>query len=121
MTLQERKSLTRLLGLFLLFIGIYFLAQNISIVSSCHSNSCYSWSNIAAVGSALAIMGGVLSLFVFQRKAYSLGWILLGVGAVLVYLSNGMILKPPGLLTFIVSFTALAYGCQFLKRGKTIF
>jgi hypothetical protein len=46
---------------------------------------------------------------------------LLGVGAVLVYLSNGMILKPPGLLTFIVSFTALAYGCQFLKRGKTIF
>jgi hypothetical protein len=121
MTLQEKSSLIRILGLFLFILGIYLFALDISLVGGCHSYSCYQWQNLPAAGSVIASMGGILSLSIFPRKTGTWGWVLLGIGAVLVYLSGGIILKLPGMLTFIASFTAMAYGHQLIKRRRITF
>lgn len=52
------------------------------------------------------------------QKTTTLGWLLLGLGVLLVYLSGGMLLKPIGMLTFITAFTAMAYGHQLMKRRR---
>jgi hypothetical protein len=118
MTIQEKNSLIRLLGVLLFMLGIYLFVRDISLVGTCQSYFCYGWQNLAAPGSVIACMGGVLSVFVFQRKTTTLGWLLLGLGVLLVYLSGGMLLKPIAMLTFIASFTAMAYGHQLMKRRR---
>lgn len=118
MSLQEKNSLIRLLGVLLFMLGIYLFVRDISIVNECQSLFCYEWQNLAASGSVIACMGGVLSVFVFQRRTTTLGWLLLSLGVLLVYLSGGMLLKPIGMLTFIASFTAMAYGHQLMKRRR---
>lgn len=121
MTLQEKNSLIRLLGLFLFLLGIYLFVQDISLVGRCHSYSCYQWHNLAATGSVIACMSGIVSVFLFKQKTGNLGWLLLALGVLLVYLSGGIILKLSGMLTFIASFTAMAYGQQLMKRRRISF
>ncbi|MFN6530651.1 hypothetical protein [Nostoc sp. ChiSLP03a] len=54
-------------------------------------------------------------------KKLVLGWIFLGIGIVLVFLSGGVILQPTSLWNFIVAFTALAAGYKLLNEGRINF
>ncbi len=110
--------MTKLLGIALLLLGFYLLGQNIIFVT--HSYP-YSWREIPAGASVLAIMGGVLSLLFFSRETSNLGWILLGIGAVLVFLSGGIILRPTSLWEFFIAFIALAGGFQLISSGRLRF
>ena len=110
--------MSRLLGIALLLLGIYFLGQN--IIFTTHYSP-YFWRDIPAAASVLAIMGGIVSLLFFSRETGNLGWILLGVGAVLVFLSGGVILRPTSLWSFFVAFAALAGGFQLITQGRIRF
>jgi hypothetical protein len=110
--------MAKLLGILLLVVGIYFLGQN--IIFTTHYSR-YIWRDIPAAASALAIMGGVISLLFFQRTVGNFGWILLIVGVVLVFLSGGVVLKPTSLWNFFISFAALAGGFQLITQGRIRF
>jgi hypothetical protein len=110
--------MSKLLGILLLLAGVYFLGQNI-FFSTYYSP--YFWRNLPALGSVLAIMAGVISLLFFRRATGNLGWILLIVGVVLVFLSGGVFLRPTSLWNFFVGFIALAGGYQLLSQGRLRF
>jgi hypothetical protein len=108
----------KLMGLFLLIAGIYFLAQNIFFASSFYN---YFWRSLPASASVLCLMGGVLSLIFFRRQTGNLGWILIAIGAIFVFLSGGVFLRPTSLWQFLVSFTAIAAGYKLLSEGRVNF
>jgi hypothetical protein len=110
--------MSKLLGILLLLAGVYFLGQNI-FFSTYYSP--YFWRNLPALGSVLAIMTGVISLLFFRRATGNLGWVLLIVGVVLVFLSGGVFLRPTSLWNFFVGFIALAGGYQLLSQGRLRF
>lgn len=110
--------MSKILGIALLLVGIYFLGQNIIFTTQ---YSPYFWRDIPAGASVLAIMGGIISLLFFSRQTGNLGWILLGLGAVLVFLSGGIILKPTSLWHFFLAFAALAGGFQLITQGRIRF
>ncbi|MBD2197774.1 MULTISPECIES: hypothetical protein [Calothrix] len=112
------RLLIKLLGLDLLFLGIYFLGQNIIFATGYYP---YFYSKIPAIGSFLAIMAGVMTLIFFRKETENLGWILLGVGIVLVVFSGGVILKPTSLWNFFVAFAALVAGYKMLTQGRINF
>jgi hypothetical protein len=109
------RLLIKLIGLILLFVGLYFFGQNIIFATGYYS---YFYSKIPATGSVLAIMAGVITIIFFRRETGNLGWIFLGLGIVLVFLSGGVILKPTSLWNFLVAFTALAAGYKLLTEGR---
>jgi hypothetical protein len=117
-TNKLKEIMTRLLikfiGLILLLTGIYYLGQNIIFASSYYRS-------LPATGSVLAIISGVLALVFFRRTTGNLGWILLGVSIVLVFLSGGVILRPTSLWNFLVAFTTLAVGYKLLNEGSVYF
>lgn len=110
--------MSRLLGIALVLLGLYFLGQNIIFATQ---YSPYFWRDIPASASVLAIMGGIISLLFFPRQTGNLGWILLGAGAILVFLSGGVILKPTSLWNFVIAFSALAGGFQLITQGRIRF
>ncbi|MBW4609505.1 MAG: hypothetical protein KME22_20445 [Hassallia sp. WJT32-NPBG1] len=110
--------MSRLLGIALLVLGIYFLGQN--IIFTTHYSP-YFWRDIPAGASVIAIMGGIVSLLFFSRETGNMGWILLGIGAVLVFLSGGIILKPTSLWNFFLAFAALTGGFQLITQGRLRF
>ncbi len=101
----------KLIGILFLIAGIYFLGQNI-MLSTYYSP--FFWRNLPAMGSVLAIMGGVISLIFFPRQTGGFGWILLVAGIILVFLSGGVFLKPTSLWNFLVAFGAIAVGYKLL-------
>ena len=121
-TTEKIENMSKLLGIALFIIGIYFLGQDIIFASHYYPYAWpYFWRDIPATGSVLAIMGGVICLLFFSRQTGTLGWILLGFGVVLVFLSGGVILKPTSLWKFFVAFTAIASGVQLMTRGRVRF
>lgn len=101
------------LGLLLLLAGFYFLGQNIIFSTASYP---YFWRSIPAIGSVLLVASGIASLILFPRQAGSLGWILLILGVVLVFLSGGVLLKPTSLWSFTVAFGALLVGYRLLTE-----
>ena len=117
-----RKNMSKLLGIALFILGIYFLGQDIIFASHYYPYSWpYFWGDIPATGSVLAIMSGVICLLFFSRQTGTFGWILLGLGIVLVFLSGGVILKPTSLWNFFIAFAALAGGFQLMNQGRLRF
>jgi hypothetical protein len=110
--------LIRLIGLILLIIGLYFFGQDIIFVNAYYS---YFYRRLPATASVIAIMIGVFALVFYPRQTGNLGWIFLGIGIVLVFLSGGVILKPTSLWDFIIAFTALAAGYKLLNEGRINF
>ena len=110
--------MSQLFGIALLLAGLYFLGQN--IVFSTYFSP-YFWHNLPAIGSVLAIMGGVISLLFYRRQTGSFGWVLLIFGVVLVFLSGGVFLKPTSLWNFLIAFTALVSGFKLLTEGRLRF
>lgn len=112
------RFLTKLIGLFLVIAGIYFLGQN--VIFATHYSP-YVWRDIPAAASVLAIMSGVISLLFFRNTVGNLGWILLILGVVFVFLSGGVILKPTSLWQFFLAFASLAGGFQLITQSSIRF
>lgn len=112
------RLLIKLIGLGLLFTGLYFFGQNIIFASGYYS---YFYRSVPATGSVLAIMAGVLTLIFYRRETGKLGWILLAIGIVLGLFSGGVILRPTSLWNFVVAFTAFAAGYKLLSQGRIDF
>lgn len=110
--------ITKFFGILLFIAGIYFLGQNIIFTTTYFP---YSYRSIPAIGSVLSITSGIIALVFFHRESGNLGWILLGIGIVLVFLSGGVILKPTSLWNFFVCFTALAVGYKLLNESRVRF
>ncbi len=111
------RLLIKLIGLILLFTGLYFFAQNIIFVSAYYSFS----RSLPATASVLAIIAGAFTLVFFHREARNLGWILLGIGIVLVFLSGGVIFRSTSLWNLLVAFTALTVGYKLFNQGRINF
>ncbi|MDZ7963337.1 MAG: hypothetical protein RMY34_36740 [Aulosira sp. DedQUE10] len=112
------RLLIKLIGLVLIFIGIYFFGQNIIFVSGYYSIFLRS---LPATASVLAIMAGLLTLVFFRREASNLGWILLGIGIVLVFLSGGVFFRSTSLWNLFVALAALVAGYKLLNQGRINF
>jgi hypothetical protein len=112
------RLLIKLIGLILLFAGLYFFGQNIIFVSGYYS---YFYRRLPATGSVLAVMAGIFALLFFRRKTGNLGWFLLGIGIVLIFLSGGVILRPTSLWSFCVAFTTFIVGYKLLNEGRINF
>jgi hypothetical protein len=112
------RIIVKLIGLILLIAGLYFLGKNIFFASSF---SRYFWYSLPATGSIVCLMSGVITLLFFRRAAAQLGWVLLGIGIILVFLSGGVFLKPTSLSQFLISFTAFAAGYKLLTEGRVDF
>ena len=108
----------KLLGLALLIAGIYFLGQNVIFTSW---GSRYFWRNLPAAGAVLCLVSGCLALIFARRETGGFGWVLVGSGIVLVFLSGGVFLKPTSLWQFLVGFTALAGGYKLMTTRRNIF
>ncbi|MEH2307847.1 MULTISPECIES: hypothetical protein [unclassified Nostoc] len=112
------RLLIKLIGLILFFTGLYFFGQNIIFVSGYYIPFS---SRLPATASVLAIMAGVFTLVFYRREASQLGWILLGIGIVLVFLSGGVIFRSTSLWNLFVAFGALATGYKLLNEGRINF
>ena len=116
--LELELIMTTILGLALIVASIYFLGQNIVFTTHYYYDW---WHKTTATVSVLALLAGVSSLTVWRREMGSVGWILIGVGIVSVFLSGGVILQPTSLWTFFVSMLAFFSGYQILTSGKIRF
>jgi hypothetical protein len=108
------RTFLRLLGFGLLIFGIYFLGKDIVFTSHVYPW----WRGIAAEGSILALMLGILMLIFFPSGMKNVGWISIVVGIVLVFLSSRAILNPTSLWQFVLSFSMIAGGYQMLLTGR---
>lgn len=112
------RLFSKLIGLALVLIGIYFLGQNIHFTTY---TSRFWWRDIPAAGSVLSLLGGILVLLFGGRGIRESGWILVGLGIVLVFLSGGVVLRPTSLWTFFVAFCSLIGGYKLLSTGRLNF
>ena len=109
--------MSKLLGILLVLAGLYFLGKDI-MFSTYYSP--YFWRSLPAMGSVLCVTGGVVSLLCFPRETGNLGWILLGAGILLVFLSGGVFLKPTSLWNFMIALATLVSGFKLLM-GRSRF
>ena len=105
------QLLTKVIGLALMLVGIYFLGQN--IIFTTHTVH-YWWRDIPAAGSVIALLSGILILLFAGSGVRQRGWVLVGIGIVLVFLSAGVVLKPTSLWTFFLAFVSLIGGYRLI-------
>ncbi len=104
----------RLIGLILIGVGLYFLGNNIFFTTSVYP---YWWRGIAADGSILALISGVMMLVFLPPHQKSWGWIPIFVGVVLVFVSSRAILNPTSLWQFLISFASMTVGYKLFSNG----
>jgi hypothetical protein len=105
----------KLIGLGLLSIGFYFMGQNIYLTTNAHP---YWWRGIAADASVFFLTGGVASLFFLPRRDKALGWILMGIGALLIFFGSRAVLNPTSLWQFCLSLGCFVGGYQLFSTGR---
>jgi hypothetical protein len=110
--------LSKLIGLGFLLLAIYFLGQNIYFTTN---TSPYWWRGIAADGSILFLTAGIISLFFLPGSVKALGWIALGAGILLVFLSSRAILNPTSLWQFCLSIASFVAGYRLITTGRVRF
>ena len=109
------RSLLKLIGFGLLLLGFYFLGQNVIFTTQ---TSVYWWREIPAAGSVLAVMSGVFVLLFGRSSTKQMGWLLVGLGMILAFLSGGIILRPTSLWTFSLAFASFAGGYKLMTTGR---
>ncbi|PZD72228.1 hypothetical protein C1752_03815 [Acaryochloris thomasi RCC1774] len=109
------KLLGRFLGLVLVLLGLYVLGQNIYFTTNV---SPYWWRGLAADSSVLCLTSGIISLFFFPKELKSLGWIAMGLGVLLVFVSSRAVLQPTSLWQFCLSTASFVGGYQLITKGK---
>lgn len=109
------RLLARLFGLGLLFMGIYFLGQNIYFTNNVYP---YWWRGVAADASVLFLTSGVLMFFILPRGNKSLAGIAVAIGIVAIFLSSKAILQPTSLWQFVLSLSSFIAGYQLFTTGR---
>jgi hypothetical protein len=105
-------------GLALIIASIYFLGQNIVFTTQYYGNW---WGGMPAAASVIFLLGGICSLTFWRQTVGNLGWILVAIGIVLVFLNSGAVLRPTNLWTFCVAAFSFTSGYQLLTRGRIRF
>jgi hypothetical protein len=109
------QTITKLAGIALMLLSLYFLGQNIMFTSSIGR---YWWIDISAAGAVITLFLGVLSLIFGGRDLKSLGWILLLTAALLVFISAGVILKPTSLWDLFLAVISMVCGWSLFRFGR---
>ncbi len=109
------KLFTTIIGLGLMLVGIYFLGTNILFTTNV---SPYWWRGISADISVLALTGGIGALFALPRDSKFIGWTLIGIGIVCVFVSSRAILESTSLWHFFISMISFTAGYQLFSTGK---
>jgi hypothetical protein len=112
------RLLSKLVGLVLVLVGIYFVGQNIVFTTQVTP---YWWRDISATGSVVSVLAGLMLLIFGGRGIRDTGWILVGLGIILVFVSGGVILRPTSLWTFFLAFVALISGFKLITTGRVSF
>ena len=112
------RLLIKLIGLILIFTGLYFFSQNIIFVRGYYLPF---FSRLPATISVLAIMAGGFTLVFFLGKASNLAWFLLLIGIVLVFFSGGVIFRATTLWNLFVAFASLTIGYKLFNKGRINF
>jgi hypothetical protein len=110
--------MSKIAGLALMIISVYFLGQNIIFTSNYYSSW---WREAPAAASVIALLAGICSLTCWRQTTGSLGWILIAIGIILVFLSGGVVLQPTSLWTFCVAMLSFTSGYQLLTKGQIRF
>jgi hypothetical protein len=105
------KPLSKLFGLALIVVGLYWLGQNIILTT----RAAYGWQTLPAAGSVILLLGGLWTLFNVTTSDRNFGWIMLGGAIALIFMSGGVIIQPTSLWTFLVGFSALFGGYKLLR------
>ncbi|MCY7285911.1 MAG: hypothetical protein LH679_21290 [Cyanobacteria bacterium CAN_BIN43] len=105
-------------GLALMMLGLYFLGRNIMFTTT--ASGYWGW-HVSATGSVLSLMAGIWLVLCAGRSSRDLGWLLIGLGVILVFLSGGIVLRPTSLWTFCVAFVALVSGYRLMTVGRLNF
>lgn len=108
------RLLGKLVGLALVLTGIYFLGQNIIFTTQ---TSPYWWRDISAAGSVVSLLSGVLMLL-HGRGMRQMGWILVGLSILLVFVSGGVVLRPTSLWTLFLALISLVGGYKLITTGR---
>jgi hypothetical protein len=109
--------MSKIAGVILIILGIYFLIQNIMLAKNITDNTAY----IAAVASTFTIMLAITCLLFFTNQVGSFGLTLLTTGAIMVFLSDGFLLQPSTMYNFFVAFVAFVTGFQLIRPSKIQF
>jgi thiol:disulfide interchange protein len=108
----------KLFGLMLMLLGLYFLGRNIFFTTSA---SGYWGAHISATGAVLSLMLGIWLVVCAGRRSRNLGWLLIGLGIVLVFMSSSIVLQPTSLWTFCAAFAASVSGYRLITVGRLSF
>ena len=104
--------LSRLLGLGLIIIGIYWLSQGILFTTR---SAYYWWQTIPAAGSVILLLAGLWVLFNGRRSDRNRAWILIGGAIALIFMSGGIVIRPTSLWDFLIGFSALFGGYKLIN------
>ena len=113
--INAMRLLTKLIGLGLLLLGIYFLGQNIYFTNNIYP---YWWRGVAADTSILFLTVGVLMFFFSPRRYKSLAGWAIAIGIVAVFFSSKVILEPTSVWQFILSLASFVGGYQLFTTGR---
>ncbi|MEI6426829.1 MAG: hypothetical protein WCO45_00365 [Pseudanabaena sp. ELA607] len=110
------KTLIQLLGVGLMVYGIYFLGQNIFFTTRVPYY--YWYSGIAATGSAISMLLGMMTVAFAGNELKTIGWFLIGLGVALIFISGRIVLQPTSLWEFFLGFVCIIGGYKMftLKR-----
>ncbi len=115
------RLLIKLVGLALLLVGIDFLGQN-NVFTSCNSGR---EGGLASIGFfcifVLALSSGIILLFFFRSATGILGWVLVGLGIVSLFLRCNVNLMPTSLWHFFLAFASLTAGLKLITTGRIDF
>jgi hypothetical protein len=106
--------LAKLIGIALMLAGVYFLGNNIVFTTNVYP---YWWRGIAADISVLLLTGGIAGMFVLPKDAKFLGWSLILLGIIFVFLSSRAILGTTSLWQFFLSIVSFVGGYQLFTTG----
>lgn len=107
--------ITRLIGLALLLLGVYFLGRNIYFTTNVYP---YWWRGIAADFSVLSLTLGIIMFFVLPSEGKTVAWIVIGLGILFVFYSSRVVLKPTTMWQFFVSTASFVAGYQLFTKGR---
>ncbi len=107
------NELRRVLGGALLIGGLYLLGKDIVFTTRLAHGL---WNGIAALGSVLALIAGVLWLLMGNKQTRNLGWIAIVAGVVLVFAGSRAVLNPVSLWQFLAAFGCMAGGYKLLRE-----
>ena len=107
--------ISRLIGLALILLGVYFLGENIYFTTNIYP---YWWRGIAADASILFLPSGVFLFFILPRRDKGLAFVAIALGIILIFFSSRAILNPTSLWQFFCSLASFVGGYQLFTTGR---